>query len=121
MRSKRIVLTAVFFQLMAWTALAQKVKVDYDHSTNFSQYKTYAWKVATRAKTPLMDNRIIQAVDNQMILKGLTKVDEGKADLVVTYHAAVDYETQLNTVGMGYGWGFYGGDTTTYVDKIPVG
>jgi len=121
MRSKRIVLTAVFFQLMAWTVLAQKVEVDYDHSINFLKYKTYAWKVGTPAKNPLMDARIIQAIDNQMILKGLTKVDEGKADLMIVYHAAVDYETQLNTVGMGYGWGYYGGTTTTYVDKIPVG
>jgi hypothetical protein len=121
MKSKRIVLIAVLLSLAA-TALGQKVRVDSDKTAVFSQFKTYAWKQGTPARNPLMDTRIIEAIDKQLALKGLTKVDgEATPDLIVVYHAAVDYETQLNTVGYGYGWGYYGGTTTTYVDKIPVG
>jgi hypothetical protein len=64
-----------------------------------------------------------------MTLKGLTKVAaESSPDLVLIYHAAVEYETQINTIDMGgwYGWygpyyGGGGGTSTTTIDKIPVG
>jgi hypothetical protein len=123
MKSKGIVLTVVILlQLLALTALAQKITVDFDKSIGFSKFKTYAWKEGTPARNPLMAARIVEAIDNQMALKGLIKVDADRTpDLLVVYHAAVEYETQLNTVGMGYGWGYYGGTTTTYVDKIPIG
>jgi len=121
MKSKRIVLVAVLLTLAA-TALGQKVRVDSDKTAVFSTFKTYAWKQGTPARNPLMDTRIIDAIDKQLAVKGMTKVEIGAMpDLIVVYHAAVDYETQLNTIGYGYGWGYYGGTTTTYVDKIPVG
>jgi len=122
MKTRNIVLSVVLTQLLALTVAAQKVTVDHDKSVVFSKYRTYAWKEGTPAKNPLMATRIVQAIDNQMTLKGLTKVaGDRDPDLFIVYHAAVDYETQLNTVGMGYGWGYYGGTTTTYVDKIPIG
>jgi hypothetical protein len=108
--------------LLAGTAFAQKIRVDHDKTAVFSKFKTYAWKQGTPARNPLMDTRIIDAIDKQLAVKGLTKVNvEDTPDVIVVYHAAVDYETQLNTIGYGYGWGYYGGTTTTYVDKIPVG
>jgi hypothetical protein len=114
MKLKSIVLTAVLLQLVALTALAQKIRVDHD--------KSVAWRDGTPARNPLMATRIVDAIDSQMALKGLTKATgPTDPDLLITYHAAVEYETQLNTVGMGYGWGYYGGTTTTYVDKIPIG
>ena len=121
MKSKRIVLVAVLLMLAA-TAFGQKVRVDSDKTAVFSAFKTYAWKQGTPARNPLMDTRIIDAIDRQLAMKGMTKVEIGSMpDVIVVYHAAVDYETQLNTIGYGYGWGYYGGTTTTYVDKIPVG
>ena len=122
MKTRIIVLSLFLTQLLALTAAAQKIRVDHDKSTSFSTFKTYAWREGTPARNPLMASRIVQAIDNQMVLKGFTKVDaDSKPDLFIAYHAAVEYETQLNTVGMGYGWGYYGGTTTTYVDKIPIG
>ena len=123
MKTKRLVLIAALLQLLAFTSLAaNKVTVDWDKTVDFSKFKTYAWKVGTPSKDPLMDRRIVDAINQQMAMKGFLKVDvESMPDLIVVYHAAVEYETQLNTVGMGYGWGYYGGSTTTYVEKIPVG
>ena len=101
----------------------QKITVDYDHSTNFQGYKTYAWTKGTPLQNQLWDQRIIEGVDQQLAAKGLHKVAEGeKPDLYVLYHGAVGQEAQLNTTNMG-GWGarWGGGMATTTVNKIPVG
>jgi hypothetical protein len=122
MKSKQIILAATLLPLLAFSTFAQKIRVDNDKTAVFSKFKTYAWQTGTPAKNPLMDTRIIDAIDKQLALKGFTKVNKESApDLIIAYHAAVEYETQLNTIGYGYGWGYYGGSTTTYVDKIPVG
>jgi hypothetical protein len=129
MKARFIGLTVVLLPLVCITMVAQKVTTDFDKATTFSTFKTYTWKQGTPAKSPLMDQRIIDSIDKQLALKGLTKVDaERMPDLVVVYHAAVEYETQLNTVDMGgfYGWygpyyGGGGGTSTTTVDRIPVG
>ena len=123
MKVRRLLVVAALLQLLAITAFGQKISVDHDQSVNFSKFKTYAWNksLSTSAPNPLMDSRIIAAVDQQMADKGMIKVDAGNSpDLILVYHAAVSYETRLNTVGMGWGYG-WGGDATTYVDKIPVG
>jgi Domain of unknown function (DUF4136) len=101
-----------------------KVTVDWDKNADFNNLKTYAWARGTPAQNPLMDQRIVEAVDQQLTAKGLQKVDTpANADLVVVYHAAVGTETQLNTTDMGPGWGWRwsGGMSTTTVEKIPTG
>lgn len=110
--------------LVVSSAFAQQVSTDYDHSANFSGYKTYAWAEGTPAKNPLMAQRIVDGIDKQLAAKGFQKVDpNANPDLIVLYHAGVGTETQLNTTSMGPGWGYRwgGGMATTTVDKIPVG
>lgn len=129
MKARYIGLTVVLVPLLCITMVAQKVNVDFDKAATFTNFKTYTWKQGTPAKSPLMDQRILDAIDKQMTLKGLTKVAaESSPDLVLIYHAAVEYETQINTIDMGgwYGWygpyyGGGGGTSTTTIDKIPVG
>jgi Domain of unknown function (DUF4136) len=90
--------------------------VDFGHALSFQGFETYTWGKGTPVKNPLMDQRIVQAIDKQLAAKGITKVDPStNPDLVVIYHAAVGTETELNTTNMG-GWRWGGG-----VDKIPVG
>jgi hypothetical protein len=101
-----------------------KVTVDWDKTADFTKYKTYAWAKGTPASNPLMNDRIVAAIDNELAAKGMQKVsDPASADLVVIYHAALSEETQLNTTDMGGGWGWRwgGGMSTTTVDKIPKG
>lgn len=129
MKPRVIGLAIVLLLVISLPALAQKVTVDYDKAASFTNFKTYAWKEGTPAKNPLIQTRITSAIDKELAAKGYMKVDaEQNPDLVVLYHAAVDVETQINTVSMGgyYGWygpygGGGGGSSTTYVDKIPVG
>jgi hypothetical protein len=115
--------------LLATCAMGQKVTTDYDHSANFSDYRTYAWTKGTPVANQLMDQRVIDNIDQQLAAKGFQKAtDPESADLLVSYHAAIGQQTQLNTTGMGGwgGWGGYryggmGGMTTTNVTRIPVG
>jgi len=90
-------------------ALAQKTSVDWDHNiTDFSKYKTYAWVKPVRPTTnPLVDERIVAAVDSQLSAKGLRKV-ETDPDLLVTYNAGVKQERSAIATGMG-GWRMGGG------------
>lgn len=113
--------------LISATAYAQKVNVDYDKGTNFSSYKTYSWAEGTPATNPLGHQRIIAGIEAQLAAKGWQKV-ESDSDVVVIYSAATTTETQINTFNTGgpwggyrWGWGGYGGSSTTTVQKIPVG
>lgn len=101
---------ATLLLLAALPLTAQSIDTDWDRSiTNFSQYKTYAWEKPIRpTSNPLMDQRIVAAVDAQLAAKGLRKVETG-ADLLVTYSAVVRKET--SGVVTGGGWRMRGGMT----------
>jgi hypothetical protein len=97
---------------------------DYDKGTNFSKYKTYAWKDVHPTQNALVENRIKSAVDSVLASKGLKKVD-ASPDLWVVEHTHLTKETQVDTynTGWGYGWrwGYGAGMTTSTVSQIPVG
>jgi Domain of unknown function (DUF4136) len=103
--------------LAAASALAQKVNVDWDRGTNFNQFHTYAWQPSTHPAKGLWDQRIIDAVNQQLQAKGFKLVDS-KPDLWVVYSNSIKKDQQV--VGTGYnmgpmwGWGYgWGGPTTT--------
>ena len=136
-RTSRIVpLLMVVSMLLLWcaSAAAQDIKYNFMPGTDFSKYKTYKWVRVPKADYPnqILDNQIMQAIDAQLGLKGLTKSEENP-DLYVAYQVAVDQEKQWNSYstdmgGWGYGrwggWGGYGGGmstTTTTSQTINVG
>jgi hypothetical protein len=106
-------------------SLNAQVKTDYDHSANFSSYKTYSW-LKVQSGNSLWDDRIKQDVDSQLAAKGWTKVDSNGDASVSVFRSTQDQKT-LNTFYDGFGggrrWrGFGGGDgmstTTTEVTKV---
>ena len=109
--------------LTAGIAFGQKVKVDYDHNADFSMYKTFMWiKQPATPKDPLMQQRIVDAVNMQLMAKGLRLVDSG-ADLGVAVNVATQEKHTLNTFydGLGgWGWGL-GGVATTTVETYTEG
>ena len=94
--------------LMLLCACAPNVAVDYDKSTDFSQYHTYGWGRGVPAKNPETDRQIVEAIDGQLARKGFTKT-ESDPDLVITYHAAtheeVDYHEGGGFAGSGPKYG----------------
>jgi hypothetical protein len=103
------IIVATFLFLAALQAGAQKTSVDWDHNvTDFAQYKTYAWSKPLRpTQNPLMDQRIVAAVDAQLAAKGFRKVETGP-EVLVTYGAGVQKETSAVATGFG-GWRMGGG------------
>jgi hypothetical protein len=111
--------------LFATASFAQQVKTDYDRSANFSQYKTYSWE-KVQTQDPLWVDRIKEAVNATLTLKGLTPVESG-GDIAIVAMETTQNQRTLNTFydGFGGGWrwrGFGGmGTATTTVDNYKVG
>lgn len=111
---KALVSTCALLALtIATAALAQDVRYNFDKNTDFSQLRTYKWVDIKGAQqvNSLTDKEIKTAVDSELAQKGLTKVEDGNADILVGYQAAVDQNKQFTSYssGWGYGPGWYGG------------
>ena len=95
------------------TTSAHKIRVDYDHDTHFSRYKTYRWvrpahSGPEQAQFPnqLMEERVTGFIDEALAAKGLKRVTKG-GDLLITYRINVTEQPVLSTYysGVGPGWG----------------
>jgi Domain of unknown function (DUF4136) len=129
--------------IVANTALGQDVRYNFDKNTDFSKFKTYKWVDLKNAEKvdDLVDKDIKQAIDTQLVQKGLSKVDSDTADLYIGYQTAIGTEKQFNSYstgmggpGWGYGGGWYGGGwyggggmstttgttTTIYIGQLAV-
>ena len=93
-------------------ALAQDVRFDYDRSANFAAYRTFQWAEApTGVPNQLTDQNIRRAIEAQLMLKGLQRVEAG-GDLQIGYQVAREQEKEFT--GFGTGPRFYGtGRVTT--------
>jgi len=102
--------------------LAQDVTYNFDKTANFTKYHTYKWITLSTTAHPnqLVDSQIRAAVESQLTQKGLTPTTGDNPDLDVAYQVSIDKETQLDTWGMGGGWGF-GGTATTTSSTVNVG
>jgi hypothetical protein len=123
---KRLITAVVAILLAPMTLSAQKTSYDFDRTANFAGYKTYVLKDGTKVGDPLIDARLVAAIDMQMTAKGLTRADNG--DLAVVYHVAIDKQKDISSfsTGMGYGpygygWGGGWGTTDVRVSDILVG
>ena len=52
--------------------LAQKTSFDYDKTANFGAFKTYALMDGKKVGDPLIDKRIVAAIEAELAAKGLT-------------------------------------------------
>lgn len=93
------------------------VKTDYDHSANYSSYKTFDWYAASkRAKAqargtenPIMDRRVRAAVERELVAKGFRLETAAEPDFLVTYYPIYRDHKVRTTTSMGTGyrrWGY---------------
>ena len=98
-----------------WTAACvpfPKIGYDFDRSTDFNAYHTYAWLSGDQEKTgdrradsSAVDMRIRIAVGTQLRLKGFQALPEGTPDFYVAYHiglkdSAASISTKYYSDGM---------------------
>jgi hypothetical protein len=118
-----------------------QVSQDYDLSTNFNAYRTFAWAPEPTQKSgdvvidsPFMDRRIRTAIETTLESKGYPKAAGGRPDFLVTYQLVVKTQVEIDTVGPAFGWGVYpygywgypypywgGIDYTTFINQYEVG
>jgi hypothetical protein len=112
-------------------AAAQDVKYNFMPGTDFAKYRTYKWVRVQNVQYPnqILDTQIMQAIDTQLAMKGLTKTEGDNPDLVVCYQVAVNQEKEWHAYSTGdtWGWGRWGGGwggmqtTTTTSSTINIG
>jgi hypothetical protein len=117
--------------LITACAPSPKIGYDFDRSTNFSGYHTYAWLAGDQEKTgdrradsSAMDMRIRIAVGTQLRLKGYEALPEGEPDFYVAYRLGLkesspSVSTQYYSDGMA-GHAFSRSADTRTAGKGPV-
>ena len=98
-------------------ALAQDVRYNFAQDVDFSKFKTYKWVSIKNAEQvdSITAKQITDAIDAELVKKGLAKTDADSADLYLGYQTAIGTEKELNAMGSGWGYGpgwgggWYGG------------
>ncbi len=101
------------------STFAQRVKTDFDNSTDFTQFATFMWIREPITTNPHIRHRIVEGVNRALAVRGL-KLATSDADLAIAAHAATEEltrDTFYNGGGWrGGGWSWLGGidpDTAT--------
>ncbi len=76
---------------------AKKAQINYDKTTDFSKFKTYAWVPGTPAPDPRVDKYITDSVTDVFRRSGMTEAKPGEADIVATYHVAGSSDFSVGT------------------------
>ena len=90
---KHLLLLLILFVFTA-PAVAQKIKVNFDKSADFSKFKTFSWTRGAPPTNPLINQIIIDGVEQSLAAKGMTKVNDG-GDLLISLAVAIQYDIQV--------------------------
>ena len=113
--------------LAAVRAPAQKIKVEFDKSLDFSQFKTFTWAPRGAVSRPLLADAIAGAIEEELIARGMQQVSE-HPNLYIEMYGSMDSDMAVSYSDFysGYGgvppfdqsfimWGAVPGSTTTVV------
>jgi hypothetical protein len=77
------------------SGLAQKTKIGYDKSADFSKYKTYTWaKPDHPIMRPMLYKDVVATIDQDLLAKGLTRV-EADGDVTLSAGGGIDFGYNL--------------------------
>jgi len=113
--------------LLGVGAEAQKIKVEFDKSIDFTKFRTFAWAPLDASSRPMLVAAIAGAVESELASRGLKRETENP-DLYIEMYGAVDSDAAVSYSDLysGYGgippfdqsfvmWGAVPGTTTTVV------
>jgi hypothetical protein len=121
MKTKLVVCTMLACIASAVT-MGQQVSVNYNHSQDFSQYKTYAWGSdnANKIQNSILAQQAQSDVNQALQGKGLQMVQESEnPNLIVTENGGLKQQTSYTAMGMGRGFG--GGMGTISPEQSEIG
>ena len=91
---------------MALGASAQSVRVNWQSTAPFSDYKTYAWHLSPHEKSSFYNQFVVSDMDSELGKKGLHKVPASQhPNLLVVYHFKTQEVMDSTTTEDGFGWG----------------
>jgi hypothetical protein len=129
------ILIAFALTLALTACTTYRVYTDYDPAARFASYGTYSWRTTPDQVSPLIAQRIVDAVDVQLRAKGWSAVATG-GDVAIAANVATRQEYYLSDLyaapygggggGGGGGWGgrwggAYGGFNSAYVHSFTIG
>jgi hypothetical protein len=125
MKIQRVFRSIVLMACLGLPAIvqAQKTSYDFDRTTDFSKFKTFAWAKGTPALEPFLDKRIVASIESQLAARALTRSD-GNPDVYVLYHVVLGVQKSVTGFGSGSGpFGWHGGFDRfdARLNDIPVG
>jgi len=81
-----------------------KVNTDYDHTVNFSDFKTFNWIPKSESdssrRNSLVDRRIRRAIEGELSAKGYSRAP--RPDFLIIFHSGAREKVDVST------WGYYG-------------
>lgn len=83
------------------TASAEKIRVHYDKSLDFTKFKTYGWAPHGAVARPMLALDFVGAVEDELNKRGLHKV-EANPDLIIVFYSAVDSEVSMTSANPLY-------------------
>ena len=121
MLSRRIYALPLVAALLTTPVFANSVAVDYDHSENFTQVKTYSWSKVSTANS-IWDKRVEDSINQQLTAKGWSQVPSG-GDLQLVAVEKTSEHQEFDTYYDGFGGRRFGrfGESTTSLDSYQVG
>jgi hypothetical protein len=82
---------ALLIVILGTPVAAQKVKIGYDKSADFSKYRTYTLTEPAMPPTrPILYSAVVSSIETQLSAKGLERVPRN-GDLVLTPSGGVDF------------------------------
>ncbi len=131
---RRQVFAALTLALLVSACGGIRVTTDFDPSTDFTRYRTFAWMEGSgqstdpRVSGDLMDQRFRRAIESELVSRGMEKRASGQPDVFVGYQMALDDRINYQTINTYYGsgWGYRGvygrvGTTQTTARPYTVG
>ena len=133
----RVTAVLIAFALLSACGSTTKIHSDYDHSLDFSQYKTYGYYspmgIENANYSSLLGQMFRSAIDAQMLPRGYVK--SSNPDILINVSARLEDKTKVTTMSdphMGGGyygyrggmydpWGGYGYGTSTHVSQYTEG
>jgi hypothetical protein len=77
-------------------AMAEKIRVHYDHSLDFTKFKTYGWAPHGAVAHPMLALDMVGAIEQELNWRGLHKVAENP-DLLIEIYGSVDSEVSMTS------------------------